>query len=368
MDLDSPPIEAITLRQVVGIRKCLPDRVRAGDMECIQQWGQQLAKSLIRYPGNFPEAKHRDNALILLLFIQFNIKKAVPKPLHTGEKGQEYVIKNKDADITNNEVNSNIMQWLASKGSSMFPEGMRVAIGRVLAVLAYEDIKSTLTLITVPTKEYDDDVFIGMIKTFTYFITRTKLDRTVDWQLHAYIRSRLSIASLGYLEQKPRETAMHAVNEDFKGEETNKLVRDFIRTPAVTRMNITNWDTDYSTMLFVIILGYLREVIDDISVPLLVNNEIASYKYGDMPTPFILSGNFAGDFGTHIGYVHNKHMYVVHPQCSYPVLRTLLNWCGACIEHVTLDKSAAFYCIYNSAIDPDSVESTNKYKQVFGVK
>jgi hypothetical protein len=367
VDLDAI-VGYITHDQLTAMRKCMPDLMFNGRTSAVLKWGSQLEQSLLHHPDMFKSVKVRDEAVLTMLKFMYVGRKLVPQPTHKGAAGAAFVSKHANAEIGDDAVNQEAMQWLLAPGSEIHPEARVIAIGRVLSVLAYEVVRDyPLREISQPDVPVDSETLGNLAATLLKLSIECAFDRTVDWYLHAAMRTKLQAAQMGYL--KPSLTPMRAIPVEYKGEDTIRIVRGFMRFSPSARFEAADWKTDYSIDLFVTCVALLREIIDDVTIPLCTNSEIVCHRDHKIPAPFVLNGNFSGDLGTHIGYVYQDELYAVKPDIDHPVLRTVLAWCKRCIEVTELDggKSAPFRSFYNAAVSPDRVLPGDKYSKFFRV-
>jgi hypothetical protein len=285
-----------------------------------------------------------------------------------GSVASTMITRDINTDIEDNVFNQECVQWLLSPGSELYPAARQLAIGRVIAVLAYECVREyQMHEISTMGHESGADVFTNLAHTLYKMAVECSFDRTVDWYLEAMMRTKLQAARMAYL--RPSVKPMRALPEEIRGQDTNKLVRGFMRFKPSARFDAADWKYDYSTELYVTCIALFREISDDVIIPLCTNNEIACHQDHGIPAPFVLTGNFPGSIGSHIGFVHETVMYTVHPSADHPVLRTLLAWCECCISATESDgnKSAPFRSFYNAAISPDRILPGDKYAKFFRV-
>lgn len=371
LDLDPTnlPIAAIDPFKLVALRKCAPDAIRKGDTHTLHRWAKQLELSLLRHPAEFEVVEFRDETVIFMLQLNHHGWLITPLPSITGSAGAQHIMLHQNDSICDNsEFDTHCMNWVAAMGSELYPKARALAIGRILAVLSYEQLLTYDKQFTSTLFPADDSiVFENLIGAMRKMAAGCNFDRTIDWYLHAAMRTYLGISRLAYL--LPDDTPMRAIAEDYTGEDTNRIVRGFTSLKPPERFEAAEWEHDYSVILFVTCIAMLRETIDDIVVPFCVNSEIVNHGTHNMPVPFVLTGEFAGDFGLVIGHVYKNTLYCMPQTSKQPVLRAILAWSEMCFDVFTAsgetDKASAFHSLNNAVFHPERPLAGDKYGKFF---
>lgn len=316
----------------------------------------------------FKTAELRDEAVILMLQLNHFACEATPTPAMTGAAGAKHIEENQGINFTDSaEFDTLCMSWCIATGSEAFPVARKLAIGRVIATLSYEHITEYQRFIA-PSKWPDDSpAFERFIAAMLRMSSGCNFDRIVDWYLYVVMRTNLGVSRLAYL--LPDQTPMRMITEEYRGEDTNRIVGGFRSLRHQQRFEVSDWATEYDTTLYITCLAMLRETIDDVAIPLCINNDIVAHAEYDMPTPFVLTGAFAGDFGILIGYVYENAIHYMPQTVSYPVPRAIMAWADRCDEVFTSrgkeDEAAPFKSLHNALHEPDRPLVGDKYVKFF---
>lgn len=365
------PVQTITTTKLVAMRKHVPVLIIQGKHDVLIRWSRQLEQSILRYPHDIASTPLRDETVLFMIKLAFDASERIPQPTLSDKKGADYIEEHINDPIlaSDQSFNHHCMEWSIAPGSDRYPSVVKLAIGRILGVLAHEYVQTLYRdkLVTTTYKEHAVE-FDAFIQIMLKLSSGCNFDRIVDWYLHASMRTYLGIARLAYL--RPNDTPMRMLPDEYPGDAVNRIVSQFRTFQHTQRFETADWAKDYDVVLFVTCIAMLRERIDDIVVPLCTNSELTWYKTFNMPVPFILCGQFAGNKGNVIGYVFEDILYCMPSDASYPVPRTIMAWSERCAlffeSRNEPDKASAFQGLNHAIHNPHRTLVGNKYGKIFG--
>lgn len=248
-------------------------------------------------------------------------------------------------------------QWLLIPGADRGGDVYQMAMGRVLADCAWQEVR--LYHFAPITKIHDPEHtarLTGMVKRMAKLCT---WGRTGDESLFQRTRVLLDVERLARLQHGA--TPMGAIADQLDYDGTTAVVVPLTDTNVAAAINAAAYADMWDMNMFMYTVSVLQEVLD-MKIPFYCNTEIP--HNGATPGFIAITSNFL-IHGTQFGFVWNNTIHFPPPTTGHPIISVVLSWLDSVIENVP--KSETAYALSEAIVDPEATSlPTHKMHKFVG--
>lgn len=331
------------------------------DFEALDELKTRLLTELITNPNLSTISTNFRNEVLLMVEIVDNVMiDALPALLQKEDYDNiEDVI---GSSLENKEGTTLCKKYITSKQCDKKPELFELMIGRLIGTYALDRIRGY----AVSKMSNPDD---GMLSTARQLckilceISKTCFyERTSDKYLHQVLRTKLHTERCAVLSE--HETPLRHIPIQFPGDETEPIVRPFVKISAKNRSEMIDWEMTSRVDDFVFAIGILQESIDGADIRLYSNSMIPFHEQnGKRPQLFTTSSNFPYVAGMPFGVVCDRKLTVFDDKTKHLVCVTLVKYLQMIVDYCEHTKTpmGTYKDLLECCENPDKIPPANPF-------